>query len=217
MKKRSFIHGIGIISLTVSLGAALVAGGCDPDGNGGGSGGSGASTSSSSSSGNGGAGGSVSTGGAGGAGGGIVLMPGECRTTADCDMDNAGICLSPDAAPLCGVCYMPQNPCIDDAACAAVDPTTICEPPPCGCTDAKECMPGCMSDANCPSFQHCSPGHRCLPDTCATDADCGPNIKCDTATQTCSRKTCASDAECEDICVNGACYDTAGHCMLPPP
>jgi len=196
--------------------AALALGACDNEVEGGGSGaaagagGNGSSTTNSSSSSS---SSSTGSGGAGG-GGGVVLMPGECRTQADCM--NGELCLSPDAEPLCGVCYQPQNPCTTDAACAAVDPATICEKPACSCGES-ECLPGCMSDAECPAWQFCSPGHRCTPDPCATDADCGANIGCDMATKTCARKACMTDAQCEDICVNGACFDKAGACTIPPP
>lgn len=190
---------------------------CDPSVNGGGAGsggngganagGSGTSTSSSS-----GTGGNASSSSSSSSGG--MLGAGECRTTDDCVEPNIGICQSPDAPAMCGICYEPPNPCTMDSECAMQDPTTICNPPPCSC-GGSECMPGCMADADCKIGTHCSAGHRCVPNTCATKADCPTNFDC--TNMECGRKSCTSDAECSGFCVNGSCYDVAGKCMLPPP
>lgn len=156
---------------------------------------------------------SSSSGNTSSSGGGMLGM-GECRTTADCVEPNAGFCRSPDAPQLCGICFEPPNPCTTDTECAMQDPTTICNPPACSC-GASECMPGCMSDTDCKDWEHCSPGHRCVPDACATKADCPLNFKCEAGA--CARQDCTSDASCNGFCVNNQCYDMAGHCMLPPP
>lgn len=190
---------------------------CDPtvNGGGGGSGGTGGMNA-----GGGGASSSSTSGSAGGnptgssSSSGGMLGPGDCRTSADCVEPNGGFCQSPDAAPLCGICFEPPNPCTTDAECAMQDPTTICNRPPCSC-GASECMVGCMSDAECPTATHCSAGHRCVPNTCASKADCPANFDC--TNMECGRKACTTDADCSGFCVNGSCYDVAGHCMLPPP
>jgi hypothetical protein len=142
-----------------------------------------------------------------------ALGPGDCRTSADCD-PNGGTCYSPGAPTPCGICYEPPVPCMNDTECAMQDPTTICNPPQCSC-GGSECMPGCMSDGDCKAWEYCSPGHRCLPDTCSSNADCPTNFEC--ATMACARKSCTSDADCNGLCVNSECHDMAGHCMLPPP
>ena len=186
---------------------------CD-NSNGGGSGGAagsggdgnGASSTSSSSSNSSSSNSSSSSGG--------MLGMGECRTSADCVDPNGGICLSPGAPTPCGICYEPPVPCMNDGECAMQDPTTICNPPQCSC-GSSECLPGCMSDGDCKGWEHCSPGHRCLPNACTTSADCPVNFEC--ASMACARKSCTTDADCNGFCVNSQCHDMAGDCMLPPP
>jgi hypothetical protein len=157
--------------------------------------------------------GGAGNGGNGGNGGSGGIGPGQCRSAADCE--NGQMCLSPGQSPGCGACYIPQNPCTTDTQCALMGANMICDPAPCACNGDSECHPGCASDADCEGWQFCSPGHRCTPDVCATDADCPANFVC--AGVGCARELCASDAQCDDLCVNGQCFDAAGTCMFPPP
>ncbi len=145
---------------------------------------------------------------------GEMLGMGDCHTNTDCVDPNAAICLSPDADQLCGICYNPPSPCTADSECAMVDPTTICNKPACSCGES-ECMPGCVADGDCKAWEHCSPGHRCLPNACASNADCPVNFEC--ASMACARKSCTTDIDCNGHCVNSQCYEMAGHCNLPPP
>ena len=207
------------MKMALILVVALVASACkgSNEGGDGGAGGTGGTGGNGGTGGTGGMGGTGGTGGMGGTGGsgGNVLGPGDCRTSADCD-PNGEFCLSPGEALPCGICYNPPNPCTMDAECAAQDPMTICAPPQCTCGEF-ECMPGCVSDAECLPAEYCSPGHRCEPDPCAVDGDCPMHFACAAPAKTCARKACASDADCSDFCVNGLCHGEAGTCALPPP
>ncbi len=209
-----------IWTLTVAAVALLAVTGCEDNKGGGNSGGGGSGGSGSGGGGNGGSGGggTTATSGSGGSmssSSGGMLSPGECRTSADCTEPNFGICLSPGAKLPCGICFEPPVTCATDTECAMQTPGTICERPHCGCTDAKECVPGCTSDGECDSWEYCSPENRCLPDPCAADTDCLVNFACTQGA--CGRKACSADADCNGFCVNSECYDMAGTCMLPPP
>lgn len=197
MKGLIFCAALGVVACVAVVGCGDSSGGSGGDGgNGSAAGGSGGASSSSSSSSSG------------------MLGAGECRTSADCVEPHAGICLSPGTPLPCGACYDPPTPCTTDTECAMQDPTTICEPPKCSC-GASECITGCMSDAECNAWEYCSPGHRCLPDVCSTNADCPDNFEC--ASMACARKTCTADADCNGVCVNGQCHASAGNCTQLPP
>ena len=190
---------------------------CDNDISGGGSGGSagnGTTSSSSSTSSSSTSSSSTSSSSTTSSSGGGMLGMGECRTSDDCVEMNGAFCMSPDAPQLCGACFEPPDPCLSDAECAQQDPTTICVQPPCSC-GGSACAPGCMSDADCKDWQHCSPGHRCEADACASNADCPDNFACTSGE--CARKACTSDVDCNGFCVNSQCYDMAGHCTIPAP
>ena len=143
------------------------------------------------------------------------LNPGQCRTTEDCTAPQGQTCYSPGEPLPCGACYEPILPCTTDMECANQPSPSICKKAQCSC-GASECLPGCMTAADCAVGEACGQDdHRCKPQTCAASPECPTNFDCQ-QTQ-CLRKTCATDAECNGNCVNGQCYDMLGSCLLPPP
>jgi hypothetical protein len=62
----------------------------------------------------------------------------------------------------------------------------------------------------------CSSNHRCIPRTCASQADC-PDLFACVPEKVCAREKCTSDDDCgPGACVNGACYNSLGTCTPPP-
>lgn len=197
-----WIEKTGIFG-ALCLSGALVFSACSDGGTGGGTG-----TSSSSSSGQGTGGGGNGGGGQGGAG----LMPGECRSDADCD-GNAESCLPPGVFPGCGACMNVDMPCTDDTMCMGAN--EICEPAQCACGGEKVCKLGCLSNMECGIGQVCEM-LRCTGKPCVNDMDCPTNYACG-QNQRCDRKACAADADCLGFCVENFCYEQAGACVLPVP
>lgn len=138
---------------------------------------------------------------------------GRCRDGADCT----------DPAAVCSVdvddCPAPQT-----STCATDDDCTvsgmICDAPRRGCGIA--CIQGCTG-GDCGSAATCV-DHRCQPNACEIDADCGdPNFTCyqGFSGKRCMRKTCTQDVACDGHCVHdlghpfGECWGDWGTCAVP--
>lgn len=175
--------------------------------------GGGATTSTTSTTGTGG----KSTGGSGGMGTGGGLPEGKCRLGEDCKGGEQ--CLPPGTPAGCGACITPPSQCTNDAECAAMGASTICDPAHCACQGEKTCQVGCTSSASCGVGETCEADHRCKPSICAQQIDCPVNFICPpTFNSRCERRTCKVDPECDvGYCVEGYCFDVPGNCTLPVP
>jgi hypothetical protein len=146
----------------------------------------------------------------------VGLAAGQCRTGSDCESFQQ--CFYPGQSIGCGTCFPGEPTCASDADCQGTDPTLICEPHPCSCNGATECVAGCTAEDQCAPWEFCAPTHRCVADVCLQESDCPPNFVCAPADNPhCVRKICSSDADCADYCVDGQCYDTPGSCGTQPP
>jgi hypothetical protein len=140
------------------------------------------------------------------------LQPSCCHTTDEC---KAGLCAPPGTPTGCGICFIVEDPCVDDSECDPAGTGQICQPVPCACSGEKECVAGCTGATDCGEGETCNgTTHRCEPQACA--GGCPGNFRCDAGT--CERMTCADDGDCPDgYCVTGSCYGALGDCRLPVP
>lgn len=156
--------------------------------------------------------GSSSSAGGGGSGGG--LMPGECRTSTDCDGMDGSFCAYP-GAPSCGGAGCFGEPCAVDGDCVVRGGLSVCELD--SCCGVLICKAGCSVDTDCGEGQSCAADHHCVAQSCASggcpsDFDCGGD-----ALPVCLRRSCVDDSACDGYCVLGSCYSTPGSCEQPAP
>jgi hypothetical protein len=153
---------------------------------------------------------------------GKSIGPDDCThtqqpTTACCLVDTqcmSAICAPPGTPQICGSCDSSPSTCTTDAQCKTQISTSICEPRACACTDERDCVAGCTSDAGCDDGETCNlTSNRCEVTTCATAATCPQDFDC--LANRCIRKGCISNADCDAFCVDGLCYQEAGECRLP--
>ncbi len=145
----------------------------------------------------------------------INTTPG-CSAEKPCD-GQSGFCTEPGAPRGCGICFRPEEgqECFEDAACAAQEVRSICEPLPCACGGERVCVPGCVDDSGCGEGQRCADSGRCVPKPCDGDGGCPDNFSC--LPDGCMRTTCEASAACDGFCVLGYCYAEEGECRLPVP
>ena len=200
-----------------SLTALLAACG---DGSGGSGGGGSTATGGTSAGGTTASGGTTSMGGTTANGGTTMTGTGGgdgCRSAADCDGSGAFFCAAYTLPPLCGGVQDQDfaQLCQTDAECMAGDicVDTLCIYPHGGAITPLHCRPGCTGDADCNIGSSCDAAHHCVQKSCTAAADCGSaNFLC--VNGECSPKDCQSDSDCENYCVNNACSETIGKCML---
>ncbi len=177
-----------------------------------------------------------------------------CENTAVTGLDSGcttetPVCDESGAVPTCVVCddtgdatddgCTAGSPICDEggesAVCIACVTSADCEDPTPVCNPANECVPGCVSDANCaatPDTPVCDTASmscvECLDDAacdgttpvcdvpvtscvgCLDDDDC-PSGRCDTATDMCVG--CLSDADCPGAVCDPA-SDTCLECLI---
>jgi hypothetical protein len=147
---------------------------------------------------------------------------GACRANSDCR--SGALCVAPGQVLCGGICTPVTNPCTTDSDCApdAAVPL-ICDYDPCACDQAKRCVPGCVSDADCAAGLICNANHytnhRCGLVICGAGMPaCPANFACDDSLQpVCARSTCTTDSQCSGACVDDSCYAAPGQCQFPTP
>lgn len=140
---------------------------------------------------------------------------GACRSDAECDSSES---CTPPGVMVCGTCFQ-GSPCADDTTCAAGE---VCSDrmARCPCGTEAVCVPACASADDCRTGDVCDADGHCVPEVCASDADCTTaQFVCGPGEAICRRAVCVGDADCPaaGVCVSGLCYETAGTCMLPVP
>ncbi|MDP6943838.1 MAG: hypothetical protein QF464_06770, partial [Myxococcota bacterium] len=131
-------------------------------------------------------------------------------------LDSWAMCWSPGESLPCGMCMpaeMVDNPCTDDAGCAA---GTVCEwdQSGCLCEPAQVCVAACTA-GSCDEGETCGEDGHCATTSCGSAEDCPVNFHCDGGG--CLRKWCDSSEMCEGYCVKSKCHTEPGYCSPPPP
>lgn len=145
----------------------------------------------------------------------------DCPTPSCChdDGDCTNIsCVTPDDPPTCGICQPVTSQCATDQQCqslaAGIGAVPICEPIPCACSPANQCVPGCAVDADCDEAETCDVARgRCGAQACSVATPCPANFDCTAGS--CARRSCTTDATCDGFCVEGACRAGLGVCTPP--
>lgn len=142
--------------------------------------------------------------------------PSCCHDKAECD---GQLCVTPSDPPRCGICQNVRSQCATDLDCQAGTlgggAVLVCDPVPCACSPANQCVPGCSADVDCGDARTCDvPTGRCQPRACSAAAPCPPDFDCTAGG--CQRRTCSSDAVCDGFCAEGLCRESLGTCSLPP-
>jgi hypothetical protein len=126
------------------------------------------------------------------------------------------VCVAPGQPNPDRSCPGLDRKCTQDTDCTADGgPTAICQPGAAiyGCP--AYCVPGCTSDTDCGAGSVCQADHHCVPQPCGGDAaSCPADFACQASA--CQRRSCTADSQCSFACVDGACYDRGGTCMLMP-
>jgi hypothetical protein len=145
----------------------------------------------------------------------------ECAQPLCCASDAAcqpSATCAPQGTPQgCGICNPQLSLCATDQDCVAFPVVNICEPVPCSCSAARQCVPGCGPSSPCAQGTTCNATTgRCQAIPCASDANCPLTFGCSSGV--CVRKACSTDTQCGDgFCVNGACHEGLGECRSPVP
>jgi hypothetical protein len=169
-------------------------------------------------------GGDAGEGGEGGEGGT------SCHARSDCG--SSDYCQPPGGPQPVGYPLDPH--CTTDTGCPADAAAGLCDGTGCVCqssqyapqpASASVCAPPCTVDGDCATLSFlygdgtgfvCGTGGHCVPKSCSTASDCPANFDCD-ANQ-CVRRSCTADTDCapSGVCVDGACYPSAGTCLPIP-
>ena len=145
------------------------------------------------------------------------LLPGQCRTMADCSQDDL-LCATEDDS-LCGTCADTELMCAEDVDCGE---GKICleYTPSCPCSGGQDPSTACIipcTTTGCDAGTECDEASGvCEPIHCTDGATCATHTTCDAdASGTgCVRDTCAADADCGTAawCVRGGCFSEPGEC-----
>ena len=129
----------------------------------------------------------------------------QCLSTADCGGNPNKSCVG-------NACVYNQGTCGQNSDCASTPTLPVCD------TTQSMCV-GCLTNADCPNGQDCTPLEVCqtpAPATCSSDADCradggtGATPHCDTSSGTCVQ--CLTTAQCP---VGDACEAEVCETMAP--
>lgn len=163
-----------------------------------------------------GAGGSAGAGGSGLIDAGLSDIGSTCRESSDC---GGGLFLElclPAGQTSCGICGGAPSSCATDSDCATDGGAPrICQPGLCDCF--QQCVPGCLTDADCGEAESCGGDHHCAAIVCdptATGA-CLVNFACG-ADGRCARQGCVLASDCggpTSSCLDNLCYSTTGTCQ----
>lgn len=126
----------------------------------------------------------------------------------------------------CGACVVPEEPCVEDDACAD---GRVCAPfdGPCSCdAGARECALSC-AERGCDDDEVCRDDGHCTPQTCEEGYACGDQRTCDTGAERadahgCVLSLCTETWTCPEghLCdIEDAAADPRGcvvvHCSAP--
>ncbi|MGC6416393.1 MAG: hypothetical protein ACON3Z_04730, partial [Bradymonadia bacterium] len=131
----------------------------------------------------------------------------SCQAAADCDGDRVCDCVvRGDCGADGGRCI---DPCLNTAACRAIDPTTQCNMNTGICERDPDACLGAFDDARCGPGRICGPGARCVAG-CRVDNDCEEGFVCLDGNLCGLEPECRVDAECDAgfRCADGVCTDT---------
>jgi hypothetical protein len=150
------------------------------------------------------------------------VVPGACRTDADCPAEHRGIngggfvaytCIGPSVRVRCGPHIGgPAPACSVDSQCNAGQ---ICRPDPTVPTGRNGpsafCVEACAADLDCTATETCESSGHCRPRSCA---ECPSYFACTNGS--CIVPTCTADSDCPGggYCVNTRCAGSLGSCEL---